>query len=103
MIAWLAAGAEIGFAVARLVAVLVIACPHALGLAVPLIASISTTKAAQNGFLVKQRIALEAARTIDAVLFDKTGTLTNGEFGVVEIWSVRPLPKERDYRTGRLA
>ena len=87
LIAWLAVGAEVGFAVARLVAVLVIACPHALGLAVPLVASISTTKAAHNGFLVKQRIALEAARTIDTVLFDKTGTLTKGEFGVISIWS----------------
>jgi Cu2+-exporting ATPase len=87
LIAWLFAGAEVGFAVARLVAVLVIACPHALGLAVPLVASISTTKAAHNGFLVKQRIALEAARTIDTVLFDKTGTLTKGEFGVVDTWS----------------
>ena len=88
LVAWLITGAEIGFAVARLVAVLVIACPHALGLAVPLVASISTTKAAQNGLLVKQRLALEAARTIDTVLFDKTGTLTKGEFGVIEIWSL---------------
>ncbi|MDO8492403.1 MAG: heavy metal translocating P-type ATPase [bacterium] len=88
LVAWLLSGAEVGFAVARLVAVLVIACPHALGLAVPLVASISTTKAAQNGFLVKQRLALEAARTIDIVLFDKTGTLTKGEFGVVETWSI---------------
>ena len=87
LIAWLLAGADVAFAVARLVAVLVIACPHALGLAVPLVASISTTKAAHNGFLVKQRIALEAARTIDTVLFDKTGTLTKGEFGVIDIWS----------------
>ena len=87
LIAWLLAGADVAFAVARLVAVLVIACPHALGLAVPLVASISTTKAAQNGFLVKQRIALEAARTIDTVLFDKTGTLTKGEFGVINMWS----------------
>jgi len=87
LIAWLLAGADVAFAVARLVAVLVIACPHALGLAVPLVASISTTKAAHNGFLVKQRIALEAARTIDTVLFDKTGTLTKGEFGVINIWS----------------
>jgi len=79
---WLLVGAEIGFAVARLVAVLVVACPHALGLAVPLVASISTTKAAQNGFLVKQRLALEAAREIDTVLFDKTGTLTEGKFSV---------------------
>jgi len=76
------------------VAVLVIACPHALGLAVPLVASISTTKAAQNGFLVKQRIALEAARTVDTVLFDKTGTLTKGEFGVIEIWNTNGQSKE---------
>ena len=87
LIAWLVSGAEVGFAVARLVAVLVVACPHALGLAVPLVASISTTKAAQNGFLVKQRLALEAARTINIVLFDKTGTLTKGEFGVVSVWN----------------
>ncbi len=88
LVAWLAAGANVAFAVARLVAVLVIACPHALGLAVPLVASISTTKAAHNGFLVKQRLALEAARTIDTVLFDKTGTLTKGEFGVMKIWNL---------------
>ena len=93
-LAWLLAGAEVGFAVARLVAVLVIACPHALGLAVPLVASISTTKAAHNGFLVKQRIALEAARTVDIVLFDKTGTLTKGEFGVIEIWNTRNSNKD---------
>lgn len=86
LIVWLLANAEVSFAVARLVAVLVIACPHALGLAVPLVASISTTKAAQNGFLVKQRLALEAARTVGTVLFDKTGTLTKGEFGMVDIW-----------------
>ena len=84
---WLAAGADVAFAVSRLVAVLVIACPHALGLAVPLVASISTTKAAASGFLVKQRLALEAARTITTVLFDKTGTLTQGAFGVVSFSS----------------
>lgn len=81
-VAWLLARAGIVFATERLVAVLVIACPHALGLAVPLVASISTTMAARNGLLIKQRLALEAARKIDAVLFDKTGTLTTGEFGV---------------------
>ena len=81
LVVWLAV-ADPAFAVERMVAVLVIACPHALGLAIPLVASISTTKAAQNGFLVKQRLALEAARNIDVVLFDKTGTLTKGEFGV---------------------
>ena len=78
---WLALS-DAAFAVNRMVAVLVIACPHALGLAIPLVASISTTKAARNGFLVKQRLALEAARKIDVVLFDKTGTLTKGEFGI---------------------
>ena len=83
--AWLFAGQDVAFAVARLVAVLVIACPHALGLAVPLVASISTNMAAKHGFLVKQRLALEAARNIDIVLFDKTGTLTKGEFGVSEV------------------
>ena len=88
LIAWLLTGAEIGFAMARLVAVLVIACPHALGLAVPLVASISTTLAARHGFLVKQRLSLEAARKIDVVLFDKTGTLTKGEYGVTNIWPV---------------
>lgn len=86
---WLAV-ANPAFAVERMVAVLVIACPHALGLAIPLVASISTTKAARNGFLVKQRMALEAARNIDTVVFDKTGTLTKGEFGVAEIISMEP-------------
>src|SRR3990167_7212686 len=85
---WIVAQAGFSFAVERLVAVLVIACPHALGLAVPLVASISTTMAARNGFLVRQRLALEAARKIDIVLFDKTGTLTKGEYGVQKIWSV---------------
>lgn len=92
--AWLFVGAEVAFALSRVVAVLVVACPHALGLAVPLVASISTTKAAQNGFLVKQRLALEAARTVDTVLFDKTGTLTKGEFGVARVWSAENKGEE---------
>lgn len=87
-VAWIAVGGGTAFAIERLVVVLVIACPHALGLAVPLVASISTTKAAQNGLLVKQRLALEAARNIDVVLFDKTGTLTKGEYGVTNIWPI---------------
>lgn len=84
-VSWILAEAGVVFATERLVAVLVIACPHALGLAVPLVASISTTLAARNGFLVKRRIALELARKIDIVLFDKTGTLTKGEFGVTDL------------------
>lgn len=83
--AWIAVGAGPAMATERLVAVLVIACPHALGLAIPLVASISTTLAARNGFFVKRRLALEAARSITTVLFDKTGTLTKGEFGVVAV------------------
>ena len=82
---WLLSRAGIDAATERLVAVLVIACPHALGLAIPLVASISTTMAARNGLLVRQRLALESARKVNAVLFDKTGTLTKGEFGVAEI------------------
>lgn len=86
-VAWLVAGAGITTAIERLVAVLVITCPHALGLAVPLVAAISTTMAARNGLLIRERIALEGARKIDTVLFDKTGTLTKGEFGVVSVTS----------------
>ncbi|HEY3311300.1 MAG TPA: copper-translocating P-type ATPase [Anaerolineales bacterium] len=69
----------------RVVTVLVIACPHALGLAVPLVVAITTAMGASNGILVRDRLALEAAREIDVVIFDKTGTLTKGEFGVVAI------------------
>ena len=87
-VVWLLAGGGTAFAVERLVAVLVIACPHALGLAIPLVATISTTLASRSGFLVRQRQALETARNIEVVLFDKTGTLTKGEYGVEKIWPV---------------
>ena len=83
--AWMYAGSDMAFAMARVVSVLVIACPHALGLAIPLVASISTSLAARNGFLVRQRSALELAKDIDIVIFDKTGTLTKGEYGVTNI------------------
>ncbi|HSO56323.1 MAG TPA: heavy metal translocating P-type ATPase [Actinomycetes bacterium] len=76
-VVWLALG-EPDQAVERTVTVLVIACPHALGLAIPLVIAISTGLAARNGILVKDRLALERMRTVDAVLFDKTGTLTKG-------------------------
>jgi len=84
-IGWWIAGAPAGFIFERVVTVLVIACPHALGLAIPLVTAISTTKAASNGLLVRERKALEAARNIDVVLFDKTGTLTKGEQGIVDV------------------
>ncbi len=77
-------GADFGFT--RMVAVLVIACPHALGLAIPLVASISIGKAAKRGFLVRDRLSLEVAREIDLVLFDKTGTLTTGDYGVKDVF-----------------
>lgn len=86
VIVWVLLGRNFGFALERSIAVLVVACPHALGLAIPLVASISTTMAANRGFLVKRRMALEAARDIDTVVFDKTGTLTKGAFQVEQIF-----------------
>lgn len=80
-----------GFVLERVVTVLIIACPHALGLAIPLVAAISTSKAASAGLLIRQRAALESARNIDVVLFDKTGTLTKGEQGVVGVSADDPL------------
>ncbi|MGJ0184260.1 heavy metal translocating P-type ATPase [Corynebacterium glyciniphilum] len=72
-------------AVVRTITVLVIACPHALGLAIPLVVSIATERAARGGVLIKDRLALESMRTVDAILFDKTGTLTKGEPTVTAI------------------
>lgn len=74
--------------ISRVATVLVIACPHALGLAVPLVVSITTALGAKNGILVRDRTALEKAREIDTVVFDKTGTLTRGEFGVVDMAAI---------------
>ena len=84
-LAWAALQGFDSFALERVVTVLVIACPHALGLAVPLVVAISTTQAARNGLLIKNRLSLEEAREIDVVVFDKTGTLTKGELGVVDV------------------
>jgi P-type Cu2+ transporter len=83
-IAWTLLGASLDFTITRVVTVLVIACPHALGLAVPLVVAISTTLGARNGLLVRDRRGLEEARNLDCVVFDKTGTLTLGEHRVVE-------------------
>jgi Cu2+-exporting ATPase len=93
-IAWIVA---VGFdvdVIARVATVLVIACPHALGLAVPLVVAITTSMAASNGVLVRDRLALEEAREIDTLIFDKTGTLTEGQFGVVEIATANSLGEE---------
>ena len=88
---WLVAGAPVAFAIERVVTVLVIACPHALGLAIPLVIAISTALGARSGLLVRDRRGLEEARNINAVVFDKTGTLTRGEFRVVDITVSPPL------------
>ncbi len=85
LIGWQLAGAPLDFTIVRVVTVLVIACPHALGLAVPLVVAISTKLGAENGLLVRDRRALEQARLLDIVIFDKTGTLTLGEFRVVDL------------------
>jgi Cu2+-exporting ATPase len=86
--AWLLAGASGATAIERVVTVLVIACPHALGLAVPLVLAISTTLGAQSGLLVRDRRGLEEARNLTTVVFDKTGTLTLGEHRVVALHAV---------------
>ncbi|MGD8464255.1 MAG: copper-translocating P-type ATPase [Anaerolineae bacterium] len=93
-VAWIVA---VGFdvdVIARVATVLVIACPHALGLAVPLVVAITTSMAASNGVLIRDRLALEEAREVDTVIFDKTGTLTEGRFGVVDIATTDGLGEE---------
>jgi P-type Cu2+ transporter len=84
LVVWLALG-QAGRAIENTVTVLVISCPHALGLAIPLVIAISTALSARNGILVKDRLALERMRTVDTVLFDKTGTLTRGEHAVAGV------------------
>jgi Cu2+-exporting ATPase len=82
-VAWTVATSFDAAVIERVVTVLVIACPHALGLAIPLVVAINTSLAARNGMLVRDRVAMEQARNLDTVVFDKTGTLTEGEHGVV--------------------
>ena len=83
--AWLALGYAFDTAIERMVTVMVIACPHALGLAAPLVVAVSTSISAKQGLLIRNRADFEGARNLDAVVFDKTGTLTQGEFGVTDI------------------
>jgi Cu2+-exporting ATPase len=78
-------GSEFGFALERAITVMVITCPHALGLAIPLVVAVSTAKSAKNGLLIRNRASFERARNIDAIIFDKTGTLTEGRFGVTDV------------------
>jgi Cu2+-exporting ATPase len=97
-VAWLAVGAAGAYAVERLVTVLVIACPHALGLAVPLVLAISTTLGARGGLLVRNRRGLEEARLLQMVVFDKTGTLTLGQHRVVDQWTTDAISKTEALR-----
>jgi Cu2+-exporting ATPase len=89
LVTWLALGREFVFALERTVTVMVIACPHALGLAVPLVVAVSIAISAGHGLLIRDRSAFERARELDAIVFDKTGTLTEGRFGVTDVISLR--------------
>lgn len=93
--AWLILGKEFAFAVERAVTVMVTACPHALGLAIPLVVAVSTSLAAKSGLLVRDRQAFENAKDIKAVVFDKTGTLTEGRFGVTDILPLEEKDADR--------
>ncbi len=86
LITWIALGRDVAFAIERTATVLIIACLHALGLAVPLVVVISTTLSAQNGLLIRNRTAFENSRRITTIIFDKTGTLTKGTFSVKNIY-----------------
>ncbi len=86
LVAWLVVfKKDLAFALERTVTVMVITCPHALGLAVPLVVAVSTAISARNGLLIRNRGSFERARNIDAIIFDKTGTLTEGRFGVTDV------------------
>ncbi|MBX0324275.1 heavy metal translocating P-type ATPase [Halomicroarcula sp. F13] len=93
-VAWTVATTFDATVIERVVTVLVIACPHALGLAIPLVVAINTSLAARNGMLVRDRIAMEDARKLDAIIFDKTGTLTEGEHGVVDMATVEGVDED---------
>lgn len=87
LVAWLIVGDSVSFAIERMATVMVITCPHALGLAIPLVVAVSTASSAKNGLLIRNRTAFENSRKISVVVFDKTGTLTEGVFGVNKVQS----------------
>ncbi|HMB20930.1 MAG TPA: copper-translocating P-type ATPase [Spirochaetota bacterium] len=93
LVSWLVVGKELVFAIERMATVMIITCPHALGLAIPLVAAVSTSLSAKNGLLIRNRTAFENSRFISAVVFDKTGTLTTGTFGVT---GIHPLHESHD-------
>lgn len=95
-IVWLLLGKDLAFALERTVTVMVITCPHALGLAVPLVVAVSSTISAQKGILIRNRVAFEKAKDIQAIIFDKTGTLTKGDFGVTDVISLNKQINEKE-------
>jgi len=96
LIAWILIGQSLAFSVERMATVMVITCPHALGLAIPLVVAVSTALSARNGLLIRNRTAFENARKLTTVVFDKTGTLTRGKFGVSEIKVLSESLSEED-------
>lgn len=96
LIVWLGLGADSEYALERMVTVMIISCPHALGLAVPLVVAISTAVSAKNGLLIRNRTAFENARKITSIIFDKTGTLTQGDFGVTRYKSTSDTIKNNE-------
>ncbi len=91
---WLFLGEDFEFALERMVTVMVITCPHALGLAIPLVIAVITALSARNGLLIRNRTAFESAQRLDTIVFDKTGTLTKGEFGVSDVISLGDWNRE---------
>ncbi|MHB8781301.1 MAG: heavy metal translocating P-type ATPase [Candidatus Geothermincolia bacterium] len=91
---WLLVGEGLAFGIQRAVTVMVISCPHALGLAIPLVVAVSTALAAAHGLLIRDRTGFERGRGVDAVVFDKTGTLTQGRFGVTDVVVLSPMADE---------
>ena len=97
--AWTLSGKTFVFSLERMVTVMVITCPHALGLAIPLVIAVITALSAKNGLLIRNRTAFEEARKIQTIMFDKTGTLTKGEFGVTDIISLSDWSEDKILRT----
>lgn len=93
-IVWMAISKDVNFAIERAVTVMIISCPHALGLATPLVTAVSTNTGAKRGLLIRNRAAFENARKINSIVFDKTGTLTEGEFGITDINGVSATNEE---------
>ncbi len=98
LVSWLVVGYGLEFSLERMVTVMVITCPHALGLAVPLVVAVSTSLAARRGLLIRNRAAFERARDLKAVIFDKTGTLTEGRFGVTDVVALADMGIEEILR-----